>query len=390
MTRSSSTSTSSTPSRWWSTAWSCPIKPRPTLTADQRRHRPHRRLGRAGAQAGQRHGGRGGAWARRRWSTSSPSTSPASTTTSRSARSSRARFSFNSPHGACPDCTGLGHRLEVDPDLVIPNRSLSIETARSSPGAGRRRTATSGTAILSRRWRKHRGFSMTAPIADLSEDDLNVLLYGTEGRAHPDPPRARSGAAGSHEYKVEYEGVITNLERRYKETESDYMRDDIERYMAKRPCPAARARGSSPRCSASRVIGRPIDEVTNFSVVNGAWVLQRPRRPRSPFPELRGPEQASTGQDPLQGRARADADRARLHDCAADPEGDPRPARVPGGCGAGLPDAGPDGRHALRRRGAAHPPGHADRLGPDGRAVHPGRAEHRAAPARQRPADHAR
>ncbi|MCC7367502.1 MAG: excinuclease ABC subunit UvrA [Chloroflexi bacterium] len=176
-------------------------------------------------------------------------------------------FSFNSPHGACPDCTGLGHRLEIDPELVIPNRSLSIDGGAIVPWGKAGINGNVWYRDIVAALAKHRGFSLTAPVADLSEADLQVLLYGTKGERIPIRHVSKRGGR-VHEYKVEYEGVITNLERRFKETESDYIRQDIERYMAKRPCPGCKGARLKPEVLSVSIIGRAIDEVTNYSVVN--------------------------------------------------------------------------------------------------------------------------
>src|SRR5215212_8291567 len=194
-------------------------------------------------------------------------------------------FSFNSPHGACPECTGLGHRLEIDPDLVIPNRSLSIgDGAIVSWG----RAGINGNA-----WYKEivgalaqsRGFSVYQPVSELSDEQLNILLYGAGDERIPIRHVSKRGGR-VHEYKVRYEGVIPNLERRYKETESDYIRSDIERYMAKRPCPACQGARLKPEALSVAIIGRPISEVTGLSI-GRAMRLFTALEDRQPFEEPR-------------------------------------------------------------------------------------------------------
>jgi excinuclease ABC subunit A len=176
-------------------------------------------------------------------------------------------FSFNSPHGACPECTGLGHRLEIDPDLVIPNKSLSIDDGAIVPWG---KAGINGNVwyrdIISALARQ-RGFSLTQPVSEISDADMQVILYGTKGERIPVRHVSKRGGR-VHEYKIEYEGVISNLERRFKETESDYIRSDIERYMAKRPCPVCKGARLKPEALSVTVIGRSIDEVTHYSIVN--------------------------------------------------------------------------------------------------------------------------
>jgi excinuclease ABC subunit A len=175
-------------------------------------------------------------------------------------------FSFNSPHGACPECTGLGHRLEIDPDLVIPNRALAINDGAivSWGKAGINGNAWYREVVEA--LARHRGFSIHQPVSELSDDDVNAVLYGLRGERIPIRHVSKRGGR-VHEYRVEYEGVIPNLERRYKETESDYIRQDIERYMAKRPCPACKGARLKPEALSVSIVGRPIDEVTHMSVV---------------------------------------------------------------------------------------------------------------------------
>ncbi len=168
-------------------------------------------------------------------------------------------FSFNSPHGACPECTGLGHRLEVDPDLVIPNKSLSIEDGAIVSWGKAGINGNVWYRDLVEALAQSRGFSVSQPVSELSEANLNAVLYGTKGERIPIRHVSKRGGR-VHEYKVEYEGVIPNLERRFKETESDFIRQDIERYMAKRPCPACKGARLKPEAlsvTIARFLHRP-------------------------------------------------------------------------------------------------------------------------------------
>lgn len=138
-------------------------------------------------------------------------------------------FSFNAPQGACPVCTGLGSRLEVDPDLVF-NPNLTI-----SEGAIRPYNRVNSDAWYMKRLAevgKRHGFSLQVPVKELSEDALQKILYGTGDETY----RVQLGTGRF--YDSTYEGVIPNLERRHKETDSEFMRRDIERFMRERECHA--------------------------------------------------------------------------------------------------------------------------------------------------------
>jgi excinuclease ABC subunit A len=163
-------------------------------------------------------------------------------------------FSFNSPHGACPACTGLGTKMEIDPDLVIPNKDLSISEGAILPW--QRLSATSGWYyhLLGNVARRY-GFSLHTPVRKLSEEHLRLILYGDS-----------QGYGG-------FEGVIPNLERRYHETESDYVRAEIERYMSTTPCPVCQGRRLKPESLAVTIDGLNIVQVTSMSIVQAlAWI----------------------------------------------------------------------------------------------------------------------
>ena len=128
--------------------------------------------------------------------------------------------------------------------------------------------------------------SLSESVADISETNLNFILYGTRGERIPVRHVSKRGGR-VHEYKVEYEGVISNLERRFKETDSDYIRSDIERYMAKRPCPACKGARLKPEALSVSIIGRSIDQVTNYSIVS-ALDFFTALEDRLPFVERKG------------------------------------------------------------------------------------------------------
>ena len=143
-------------------------------------------------------------------------------------------FSFNNPYGACPCCTGLGVLLKMDPDIVIPDRSKSLNEGAIKVSGWNTSEPNSMAASYLRGLAEAYNFSLDAPISELSDEAMNVLLYGTQGKkirvAYERPN-------GSGSFNVPFEGVITNLERRYRETSSDAMKNTFEEYMANVPCP---------------------------------------------------------------------------------------------------------------------------------------------------------
>ena len=169
-------------------------------------------------------------------------------------------FSFNNPHGACPVCTGLGSRLEADPELIIPNGKLTIAEGAIRPFNRINMDAwyTKKMQAVADRY----GFSLQVPTSELKKEDLDKILYGT----------------GSEKYKVSlglgrtfettYEGVITNIERRHKDTDSDFMRRDIERYMRELPCNTCKGRRLKPEVLAVTVQSKSIMDICEFSVEN--------------------------------------------------------------------------------------------------------------------------
>ncbi len=152
-------------------------------------------------------------------------------------------FSFNSPHGACPDCTGLGSKLEVDPKLVIPNPRLSIAEGAIRPWSRTTARLTWYDEILENAAARH-GFSADLPVKDLDQKHLNLVLHG-DG---------------------EFEGVIPNLMRRYKETDSDYIRSEIEQYMRVKICPTCQGRRLKPEVLAVKISGLSIMDVAEKNV----------------------------------------------------------------------------------------------------------------------------
>lgn len=166
-------------------------------------------------------------------------------------------FSFNAPQGACPTCTGLGSRLEVDPDLVF-NQNLTL-----SEGAIRPYNRVNSDAWYLKRLAavgEQHGFSVRTPVKELSDDDRQKILYGTGSEQY----EVELGSGRS--YKTTYEGVIPNLERRWKETDSEFMRKDIERFMRERNCFVCKGARLKPAVLAVKVNGLSIMDITDLSV----------------------------------------------------------------------------------------------------------------------------
>ena len=162
-------------------------------------------------------------------------------------------FSFNSPHGACPDCGGLGVKMEIDRDLIIPNKELSITEGAIHPGWW-----FSWRSYELEKLARNYGFSLRVPVKEISEDDLNLILNGEEGELI----RHRNRFGRVRQYFTGYEGVIPYLERLHRDTESDNTRWHIERYMSSRPCPACQGRRLKPESLAVTIGGKNIAQVT--------------------------------------------------------------------------------------------------------------------------------
>ena len=179
-------------------------------------------------------------------------------------------FSFNSPHGACSTCTGLGYQLEVDPSLVIQNRSLSLLEGAIVPWA-RSGAANAWYASMMEAVSREFDFSPHAPVRELTEEQLNIVLYGA-GKKQVQV-RHRTGRGRTYSWNTTYEGVIPNLQRRYRDTESDHTRSEIERYMAQRACRSCTGARLRPEALGVLICGRNIIEVTGLTIGEGLnWV----------------------------------------------------------------------------------------------------------------------
>ena len=189
-------------------------------------------------------------------------------------------FSFNSPHGACSDCTGLGFKLSLDPNLIISNKELSLSQGAIAPWT-RGGPSSSWYISLMESVARANVFSATTPVKDLAQKQIDLILYGNDEKKVT--VRHRTGRGQTYEWDTNFEGVIPNLERRYKRTESDYMRTQIERYMSARPCPSCDGKRLRPEALAVQVCGLSIMDVCAKNIGQAAeWI--RDIDPDSPGP----------------------------------------------------------------------------------------------------------
>lgn len=171
-------------------------------------------------------------------------------------------FSFNSPFGMCTNCNGLGNHMKIDPELIIPNKSLTINQGAIAPYAN-----TSEDTYYFKMFKaiaEYHGFSLDTPIGNASKEIIDEILYGTGEREVEFEFDSRFG--GWKTYKAPFEGVIPNFERRYGETNSDYMKDKIEGFMSIIPCPDCGGNRLKPEVLAVTVGGLNISEFTNMSI----------------------------------------------------------------------------------------------------------------------------
>ena len=166
-------------------------------------------------------------------------------------------FSFNSPHGACPACTGLGFKLEIDPNLIIPNKELSISQGGIKPY----QTQYWYFYRLEDIAREH-GFSLNTPIKNLTEEQMKLILYGENFERS----RYRTRFGQVREHTEGWEGVIPRMERLYRETESEYSRAETERYMVTKPCLECRGKRLKPEALAVTIGGKNIIDISGLAV----------------------------------------------------------------------------------------------------------------------------
>jgi excinuclease ABC subunit A len=177
-------------------------------------------------------------------------------------------FSFNSPHGACPRCTGLGAQQEIDPDLLVPDPTLSIDEGALVPwSVGNSGFYESVIQAIAERYE----IPLDEPWENLKEAEQDLFLYGTEGERIYISYRNRMGRRRS--YMLAFEGIIPSLERRYRETDSATQRERIEEYMSFRPCPVCKGARLKPEVLAVTVGGKNIHEFTQMSVTRALKFL---------------------------------------------------------------------------------------------------------------------
>jgi len=184
-------------------------------------------------------------------------------------------FSFNSPHGACPDCTGIGSRLEIDPDRVLPNKNLSLAKGALVPWSRLPMEGSWHGKIVEAVCREH-GWDYNAPVKDLPAEALEYILYAGRGE------RVVIGYRhdrGENTYGATFEGIVGNLQRRFRETESEFIKSELERYMVGRPCPTCDGKRLKPEILAVTVDGRNIWDVSTLSITSASeWIAQLPAK----------------------------------------------------------------------------------------------------------------
>ena len=172
-------------------------------------------------------------------------------------------FSFNNPYGACPTCTGLGVLMKIDPAIVIPDPSLSLNQGAIQVSGWNSSEMDSMAHLYLQALADHYGFSLDVPVSRLPEEVVNILLYGTNGEKIK-IQYARGDNSGT--FAAPFEGIVTNLERRYRETNSDAMKALYEGYMSQVPCPDCKGRRLKKESLAVTVQERSISEVSDLSV----------------------------------------------------------------------------------------------------------------------------
>ncbi|MGA2512818.1 MAG: excinuclease ABC subunit UvrA [Candidatus Limnocylindrales bacterium] len=184
-------------------------------------------------------------------------------------------FSFNSPHGACPSCTGIGSRLEIDPERVIPNKNLSLARGALVPWARMPMENSWHGKIIEAVCREH-GWDYDAPVKNLPPEALDYILFSGKG------DRVVIGyrhERGENTYGATFEGIIPNLERRFRETDSEFVKSELERYMVARPCPECGGKRLKPEILAVTVDGRNIWAVSTLSITAACdWVSELPSK----------------------------------------------------------------------------------------------------------------
>jgi len=175
-------------------------------------------------------------------------------------------FSFNSPHGACPECTGLGTVMELDPDLIVPDKSLSLAEDAVRPWRFGNKVATFYREMLAQ-VAKHYGFGFRKPFGKLDPESQSIVLYGSGDETI----RFEHYQAGAKRvFERPFEGVVPNLRRRFRETQSVALRELIAEHMSTRPCPACNGGRLKPESLAVTVAGRSISSITALTIKDAA------------------------------------------------------------------------------------------------------------------------
>lgn len=180
-------------------------------------------------------------------------------------------FSFNNPFGACPTCTGLGSLLKIDPELVLPNASLSLNQGAISVSGWHSDAHESIAGMYFKALSEAYGFSLDTPVRELPKKVVNAILYGTgKEKLHI----VYSKEYGSGTFDTAFEGIIPNLERRYRETQSEYAKQEIETYMANILCPDCGGRRLRPESLAVTINGKNISQLSGATVLEARAFLQ--------------------------------------------------------------------------------------------------------------------
>ena len=178
-------------------------------------------------------------------------------------------FSFNNPFGACPKCTGLGVFMRVDPDLIIPKKELSIAQG-GLKGSGWAMEGSTIAMMYMKGLAKHYNFSLDTPLGELSDEIIDILLYGTKGEKIK---FYRENEYGNGTYLATFEGIINNLERRFRDTQSNWIKEEIESYMSAIPCDECGGHRLSKQSLAVTIADKNISELTMLSVSDCLTVI---------------------------------------------------------------------------------------------------------------------
>ena len=180
-------------------------------------------------------------------------------------------FSFNSPHGACPTCTGLGSQMEFDADLIVPDKSKSLTDGAVRPWDHDTQTIYHS---MVESVCQHYHIPFDVPIGELSKHQMDIILYGGK-KGETITVNYVNNEGHDRSFQTNYEGVIPNLQRRYRETTSDYIRSELERYMTSRPCPTCSGKRLRPEALAVTITDRNIDEASHLSVTAAVRWIER-------------------------------------------------------------------------------------------------------------------